>query len=145
MTPKIYDEVNTKLYNVWGDHAGWAHSVRRIIANPVGLSYAYILPEVLFTADLKSFSNYGLPTPSPSVQPDTPAKRSSAAKSSNTLLPTPPETPVPSLLPLKRKSGVQVKTEIVADTLSDVLPDTISLVERVKKRRRTVVSKNTRR
>jgi N-glycosylase/DNA lyase len=27
MTTKIYDDVNTKLLNVWGDYAGWAHSV----------------------------------------------------------------------------------------------------------------------
>lgn len=27
MTPKLYDEVNTKLTKVWGDYAGWAHSV----------------------------------------------------------------------------------------------------------------------
>lgn len=27
MTPKLYDEVNTKLAKVWGDYAGWAHSV----------------------------------------------------------------------------------------------------------------------
>ncbi|TRM62625.1 DNA glycosylase [Schizophyllum amplum] len=27
MTPKIYDEVNTKLVAIWGDYAGWAHSV----------------------------------------------------------------------------------------------------------------------
>jgi N-glycosylase/DNA lyase len=28
MTPKIYEDVNTKLFSVWGDYAGWAHSVR---------------------------------------------------------------------------------------------------------------------
>lgn len=27
MTPKLYDEVNTKLVNTWGPYAGWAHSV----------------------------------------------------------------------------------------------------------------------
>lgn len=27
MTPKLYDEVNSRLLAVWGDHAGWAHSV----------------------------------------------------------------------------------------------------------------------
>jgi N-glycosylase/DNA lyase len=47
MTPKLYADVNSKLADVWGDYAGWAHSV-------------------LFTADLKSFSTYGLPSPSPS-------------------------------------------------------------------------------
>lgn len=28
MTPKLYDEVNNKLTAVWGEYAGWAHSVR---------------------------------------------------------------------------------------------------------------------
>lgn len=28
MTPKLYDEVNAKLAKVWGDYAGWAHSVK---------------------------------------------------------------------------------------------------------------------
>jgi len=27
MTPKLYEEVATKLADVWGDYAGWAHSV----------------------------------------------------------------------------------------------------------------------
>lgn len=44
MTPKIYEAVGTKLVETWGDYAGWAHSV-------------------LFTADLRSFASYGLPTP----------------------------------------------------------------------------------
>ncbi|KAI0041126.1 N-glycosylase/DNA lyase, partial [Auriscalpium vulgare] len=45
MNPKLYDEINAKFSKIWGSYAGWAHSV-------------------LFTADLKSFSTYGLPTPS---------------------------------------------------------------------------------
>lgn len=27
MSPKVYEEVSTKLTAVWGDYAGWAHSV----------------------------------------------------------------------------------------------------------------------
>jgi N-glycosylase/DNA lyase len=27
MTPRIYDEVATKLADIWGEYAGWAHSV----------------------------------------------------------------------------------------------------------------------
>ncbi|KAF7363518.1 DNA glycosylase [Mycena sanguinolenta] len=59
MTPKLYEEINTKLVNVWGDYAGWAHSV-------------------LFTSDLKAFSTHGvepaaaenaLPTPPPTPSP----------------------------------------------------------------------------
>ncbi|KAM6501167.1 DNA glycosylase [Amanita muscaria] len=48
MSNKIYDEVSAKLHSIWGEYAGWAHSV-------------------MFTSDLKSFSSYGLPTPSSSV------------------------------------------------------------------------------
>jgi N-glycosylase/DNA lyase len=46
MTPKIYAAVSTRLGEIWGAYAGWAQSV-------------------LFTSDLKSFENYGLPTPAP--------------------------------------------------------------------------------
>jgi len=41
MTPKLYDEVQTKLGNIWGSWAGCAHTV-------------------LFTADLRAFENYRL-------------------------------------------------------------------------------------
>ena len=27
MTPKIYEELNLKFLSIWGDYAGWAHSV----------------------------------------------------------------------------------------------------------------------
>lgn len=27
MTPVLYEQVNTKLVSVWGEYAGWAHSV----------------------------------------------------------------------------------------------------------------------
>jgi endonuclease III len=27
MTPKLYEDVATKLADMWGDYAGWAHSV----------------------------------------------------------------------------------------------------------------------
>ncbi|KAK7693730.1 hypothetical protein QCA50_003302 [Cerrena zonata] len=57
MTPKLYDDVNNKLASIWGTYAGWAHSV-------------------LFTSDLKSFSTYGLPSPSPSASPVKPSKKS---------------------------------------------------------------------
>lgn len=50
MTPRIYDEVATKLADIWGEYAGWAHSV-------------------LFTADLKAFSSFG-------IEPSTPATES---------------------------------------------------------------------
>ena len=30
MTPKLYEQVTTKLVATWGDYAGWAQSVRAI-------------------------------------------------------------------------------------------------------------------
>ncbi|KAF8077855.1 DNA glycosylase [Lyophyllum atratum] len=108
MTAKIYDDVNTKLFNVWGEYAGWAHSV-------------------LFTADLKSFASYGLPTPSSSITSPSPKKivQDVAPKD---LLPTPPMTPLQS--PLKRVHGL-----VHAGTDSE---DACTLAERVKRRRRGV-------
>jgi N-glycosylase/DNA lyase len=29
MTQKLYEEVNSKFLSIWGDYAGWAHTVRR--------------------------------------------------------------------------------------------------------------------
>jgi len=34
MTPKLYEEVATKLADVWGDYAGWAQSVRDAETEP---------------------------------------------------------------------------------------------------------------
>ncbi|KAJ7709815.1 8-oxoguanine DNA glycosylase [Mycena rosella] len=59
MTPKLYEEITTRLGAVWGDYAGWAHSV-------------------LFTSNLKAFSSNevtptkfknALPTPPPTPSP----------------------------------------------------------------------------
>ncbi|KAG9102967.1 8-oxoguanine glycosylase ogg1 [Ceratobasidium sp. 370] len=57
MTPRLYSEIATKFADAWGPYAGWAHSV-------------------LFTADLKSFANFGL---EPTV----------AVEANNTILPLP--------------------------------------------------------
>ena len=27
MTPKLYEDLNHKFFSIWGDYAGWAHSV----------------------------------------------------------------------------------------------------------------------
>lgn len=29
MTPKLYDQVATRLLDTWGTYAGWAHSVNQ--------------------------------------------------------------------------------------------------------------------
>lgn len=48
MTPKLYDALSEKLGGIWGDYAGWAHSVgvqlllvreRMFIASLVGHVY----------------------------------------------------------------------------------------------------------
>ncbi|KAF9265482.1 DNA glycosylase [Marasmius fiardii PR-910] len=51
ISAQLYEEINAKLFNVWGQYAGWAHSV-------------------LFTSDLKLFSSCGVSsTPSPQTSP----------------------------------------------------------------------------
>jgi N-glycosylase/DNA lyase len=105
MTPKLYDELNTKLAKVWGDYAGWAHSVRNRAIHKNFDSYSDLILQVLFTADLKSFSSYGLPSPSASAI-FTGAE--GLGKEAVMVPPTPPLTPSPS--PIKRKRVQQVTT-----------------------------------
>ncbi|KAG5653845.1 hypothetical protein H0H81_010118 [Sphagnurus paluster] len=130
MTPKLYEDVNSKLFNVWGEYAGWAHSVGGM--QPESESFFQFLTsfpfQVLFTADLKSFASYGLPTPSGSSTPSIPSR----AVDPIVLLPTPPMTPIPPQL--KRPHD---------DTAIDMLKKfdddfgVTSLAERVKRRRRS--------
>jgi len=124
MTPKLYEEVSSKLTTVWGEYAGWAHSV-------------------LFTSDLKAFATYGLPSPSPSP---TKEKQPIVLK---TQIPTPPDTPdAPSPTPAKgrkrrspdRHAFVPTpgphKTNVVAATL-ETLDEELTMADRVKRRRRS--------
>ncbi|EGN93300.1 hypothetical protein SERLA73DRAFT_189864 [Serpula lacrymans var. lacrymans S7.3] len=120
MTPKLYEKINVKLVNVWGNYAGWAHSV-------------------LFTADLKSFSSYGLPSTS-RVE----------ARGNITVLPTPPLTPSPSKLKRKRHPEVSLSpAQPETDTATADVVEALgvrqlhndlnlepSLADRVKRRRR---------
>ncbi|ESK94507.1 n-glycosylase dna lyase [Moniliophthora roreri MCA 2997] len=76
MTPKLYEEINTKLVRVWGDYAGWAHSV-------------------LFTSDLKSFASYGTSAESTPVIPK--RKRARNTQDEIPQLPTPPAMPAESI------------------------------------------------
>ncbi|PCH37826.1 N-glycosylase/DNA lyase [Wolfiporia cocos MD-104 SS10] len=129
MTPKLYDEVSSKLAAVWGDYAGWAHLV-------------------LFTSDLKSFSSYGLSTTAafPKAQPD--VKITSRQRKS--VLATPSATPSPAGK-RKRKQVQEATVAIIANEKvessstqhSDVeLPalDDSSMADRVKRRRRVKVT-----
>lgn len=91
--------------------------------------------QVLFTADLKSFSKFGLPSPSPSASPE------KVQKSLAVML-----TPSPSPSPRKRKVA---KDEQQASP-TQLLPmhykatmhvESDALADRVKRRRRTIISK----
>ena len=135
MTPKLYEEVAAKLASVWGDYAGWAHSVCDAEAGSVRFPDVY--PQVLFASDLRSFADYGA------------EKR---APANGTGLLTPEDTPEPTPT-TKRKRGrakVEMKIETTSDSSLGVISATtvveetyddcssaLTLAERVKRRRRT--------
>lgn len=114
MTPKIYDEVNTKLVAIWGDYAGWAHSV-------------------LFTSDLRAFATYGLETPTPTktllngplpTPPITPS-------------------PAPVGRKTKRKTADELPVVVPHDYFSAPADDSsLSLAERIKTRKRRRVERS---
>ncbi|KAG8700899.1 8-oxoguanine glycosylase ogg1 [Ceratobasidium sp. 394] len=133
MTPKLYSEIATKFTDAWGPYAGWAHSV-------------------LFTADLKSFANFGL---EPTV----------AVETSNAILPLPSSAPGLDANPLDKNKpinsaaaspkprAVRKRKSTAAETglLESQAPsvttgeepkaepnEATSLVERVKRRRNPV-------
>ena len=134
MTPKLYEEVATKLADVWGDYAGWAQSV--CDEKTKTMMFSDVHPQVLFTSDLKSFADYGTEKRIPV---------------NGTGLLTPEDTPEPTATKRKRgrtkveqkvettlDSPVQVTsaTAIVEETHDDDSPAP-TLAERVKRRRRT--------
>ncbi|KAH9945908.1 DNA glycosylase [Epithele typhae] len=124
---RVYDEVCGKLAAVWGSHAGWAHSV-------------------LFTADLKSFASYGISTsstpPTPSLTPD---RISDESDTSPGLL-----TPHSALSnkrkrgPSKKASAIKITEEVLVQLdvsrVTSSVEDETSLIDRVKRRKRTNVS-----
>ncbi|EJD42201.1 DNA glycosylase [Auricularia subglabra TFB-10046 SS5] len=114
MTPKIYDAVANKFVDLWGDYAGWAHSV-------------------LFTADLKSFASYGIvaPTPSPAVSPSKPGAATPLGAS-------------PSPSPTKRKRAARATAAPVDSTNIELDAETEGddLASRVKARKRLRSSSN---
>jgi N-glycosylase/DNA lyase len=110
MSPKLYEAISDKFHGAWGNYAGWAHSV-------------------LFTADLKAFSDYGLVTPVPSPKKQDALIHSAAADSSSA-----------AVRSARKRNAKQVhvqdapKSEEVLG--KDNLAEASSLAERVKKRRR---------
>ncbi|VDC06549.1 unnamed protein product [Peniophora sp. CBMAI 1063] len=121
LSPKMYDEIAAKLVGVWGEYAGWAHSV-------------------LFTADLKSFASYGLTTPSP-----TPVRIARTASTvslggEEDALPSPPLPVSTSTVQKRKRVRSEVSTELVEETNTNaaiaLLESDVSLADRVKRRRR---------
>jgi len=107
MSPKLYEAISEKFCNVWGEYAGWAHSV-------------------LFTADLKAFSDYGLLTPIPS-----PSKAATFSRVPEGYISAPTNSP-------RKRRIKQVSTQDAGNTprTEDSLMEGSSLAERIKKRRR---------
>ena len=140
MTAKLYDDVQSKLTKMWGPWAGWTQTA-------------------LFTSDLKSFSEYGLITPSPSPEHTKP-KSSMLNRTVSTGKLEVPESPTKKR---KRQPAITVpksldeaKTEIVTQALSGVaMADPVlkdsntavegesegSLVDRIKRRKRVTLSR----
>ena len=144
MTPKLYEELNDRFFSIWGDYAGWAHSVSfRFLY----LSFIiYPFPQVLFTADLKSFSLYGLeplsselPPSNSSTSEERAEKHLQPLESTSSLdLRIPPVTPPVS--PLKRKWDPELGNHMEispVNTAECPLEDaeTWNVDDRVKKRR----------
>ena len=138
MTAKLYEDINTKLASIWGDYAGWAHTVRPPFVLPFVIPSTSSLDtaQVLFTADLKSFSSYGLPSPSPTPVP-TPSKKAKPVLDPSVALPTPPLTP--SLGSRKRKQEFRHSSleEPTSQAKTVVQVSQVSMADRVKRRRRS--------
>ncbi|KAI0341835.1 N-glycosylase/DNA lyase [Trametopsis cervina] len=113
--PALYEQVNTKLVGVWGEYAGWAHSV-------------------LFTSDLKAFSSYGISsTPSTVVAPR-PASEASTLVASPTTSPRKRKVPQSS----DTQSNIPEEHETLQTRERDPfsVPIDSSMADRVKRRRR---------
>jgi N-glycosylase/DNA lyase len=126
MSPKLYDAISEKFRNIWGDYAGWAHSVRLLYHM---VEQADESLQVLFTAELKAFSDYSLLTPSPS-----PSKVATVSRG--------PEDYFSAEIHPQRKRKAKGKRSQDAlgqgsASCTEVSPaESGSLAERVKKRRR---------
>ena len=133
MTPKLYDEVQTKLGGVWGDRAGWAHSVSHKDMHTYQHSNTQ---QVLFTADLKSFSTYGLPTPSPSVSPE----KTHGKEKEKAGLSTADLASSPVRLAKRKHTMGKLETKIIDEKMDSLVQQGNhgGLADRVKRRRREV-------
>ncbi|KAF9483788.1 DNA glycosylase [Pholiota conissans] len=118
MTPKLYEDINSRFLSIWGDYAGWAHSV-------------------LFTADLKFFSNYGSAISS--------TEKSPAATLHNKKNSPTSQSGSPVISPsARRKKRLHRQVDLVEPEFPTTpksckeTTEHMNLVDRVKKRRRNV-------
>jgi N-glycosylase/DNA lyase len=144
MTPKLYEELSAKFFSIWGDYAGWAHCVSfRLLY--CFYKIIHLFPQVLFTADLKSFSSYGLEPPPLVLPSDSPTRTEKRTEKhpppvqSVVDLQTPPVTP--STSPLKRKWDPEIgdHVEISPENMSELcleVAESWNIADQVKKRRR---------
>ena len=123
MSPKLYEAISEKFHNLWGEYAGWAHSVRLIHHLE---ERANCCLQVTFTADLKAFSDYGLLTPTPS-----PSKAATISRSPEGYLSAP-------IVSLRKRRIKQASTQDAGNTPRTEVShmEGTSLAERIKKRRR---------
>ena len=149
MSPKVYDEVSSKLAEIWGNYAGWAHSVRCPTYMHIQADQRFALVQVLFTSDLKAFASYGLSTPSTPVTPALTPDRGSTVSEDSPI----PSTPDPTSSDRKRKRAqssrkgshravimTEAEETLVQFQTADTEPSELSLADRVKRRKRGVVS-----
>jgi len=128
MSPKLYGAISEKFYGVWGDYAGWAHSVSFSFRSRDALTPCL---QVLFTADLKDFSDYGLLTPDPSLRKQDTSRYRAPGDSSSAQVHS-----------ARKRSAKQVQTQVTPKLGEGLRQDddspveASSLAERVKKRRR---------
>ncbi|KAG6329284.1 hypothetical protein ID866_9804 [Astraeus odoratus] len=108
VTPTLYEEISNRLNNVWGNYAGWAHSI-------------------LFTSDLRAFSTYWTCQTS-SI---------SSTESASIISPSRKRTRKDSSSQSLSASMVNVEATAISDLLPGSNEGT-SLAERVKRRRRTI-------
>ena len=125
MSPKLYDAISEKFHNLWGDYAGWAQSVRLLYYRGERTNCCL---QVLFTADLKVFSDYGLPTPSPS-----PIKATTFSLGSDTYLSVPNHSQLKRKAKQMKSQGALGQESASCTDMSCVEPS--SIAERIKKRR----------
>ena len=76
---KRYEDIAEKFRALWGERAGWAHTVRHI-----SFSTCYLTCQILFYADLRSFQKYD---PNVEYSPNQAAEKVAGVKRSRSVSP----------------------------------------------------------